>query len=82
MKNGIFGNDENIAEVTKKLQKNVNFSNDTTPGAKGKSPLGITTDSRPSSDDNQKGAGQKSFKIGGPMSDNRTSKGRSSSFGK
>lgn len=82
MKNGIFGNDENIAEVSKKLQKNVNFSNDTTPSQKGKSPLNITQDSRPSSDDNAKGAGQKGFKIGGPESDNRTSKGRSSSFGK
>lgn len=82
MKNGIFGHDENIAEVSKKLQKDVNFSNDTTPSSRGKSPLTITSDSRPSSDDNAKGAGQKGYKIGGPMSDNRTSKGRSSSFGK
>lgn len=77
---GIFGNDENVAEVTKKLQKDVNYSNDT--AQKGKtSPLTVTHDSRPSSDDNAKGAGQKSFKVGGPESDNRTSKGRKSSFG-
>lgn len=81
MKNGIFGCDENVAEVTKKLQKDVNFSQDRAEKGKG-NPLTLTTDSRPSSDDNQKGAGQKGFKIGGPVSDNRTSKGRSSSFGK
>lgn len=77
----IFGNDENIAEVSKKLKKNVDFTNDTTKAGSGK-PLTVTYDSRPASDDNQKGAGQKGFKIGGPVSDNRTSKGRSSSFGK
>lgn len=77
---GVFGHCENIAESVKKLNKGVDFSNDTAELSKKGGYAGVP-DARPSSDDNQLGKGHPKGMAGKP-NDNTKSKSRSTSYGK
>lgn len=77
---GVFGHCESIAEPVKKLQKSVDFSNDTADYSAKKNFSGVG-DSRPAPDDNQLGKGHPpGFK--GKVNDNRKDRNRSTHYGK